>query len=132
MQRVKWLGACGTWFTGELSPCRSPPITSSIADCQHATTYRIGDFGGFAELDRHKAPGYVRDSVWCLLNVDPAAEALRLYVGGDGRGEGDPAFKVLLQEAYVASNVDEFRRPLKLRERLKETEGPVHRTRVQM
>jgi len=52
-------------------------------------------------------------------------EALRIYIGGDGRGDGDPAFKPFLQEAYVASNVDEFRRPLKLRERLIETEGPV-------
>ena len=77
------------------------------------------------EVSRHKAPGFVRDDVWCLLNVDPAVEALRVYIGGDGRGDGDPEFRLLLQQAYVASNIDEFRRPLKLRERLTETEGPV-------
>lgn len=81
-------------------------------------------------INRQKAPGFVRDGIWCLLNVDPAVEALRIYIGGDGRGDGDPAFKPFLQEAYVASNVDEFRRPLKLRERLIETEGPVRHTRV--
>ena len=77
-------------------------------------------------------PGFVHDDVWCLLNVDPAVEALRLFVGGDGRGDGDPAFKILVQQAYVTSNMDEFRRPAKLRERLTETEGPVRRPGSQL
>jgi len=96
-----------------------------MAEHPHGSTCRIGEFKGFADLDRTKAPGFVHDNIWFLLNVDPAVEALRLYIGGEGRGNGNSAFRVLMQQAYVASNVDEFRRPIKLRERLIETEGPV-------
>ena len=86
---------------------------------------RSFDFDSFGRHDRAEDPGYVHDDIWCLVNIEPAVETLRRHIGGDGRGDGDALLLVLLQQAYVASNVDEFRRPPKLRERLTEIKGPV-------
>ena len=80
---------------------------------------------GSAKDDRCKSPGYVSDDVWCHVNTNRAAEKLRQYIGGGGFGKGDPDFSALVASTYSSSNIDEIRRPAKLRERLTATEGPV-------
>ena len=111
-----------TYFPGEYPSYRSTILAD---DSQSESTRRSSMLGNVASFDRLRGPGYVQDDVWCLVNVDPAAQTLRRYIGGNGFGDGDPAFCSLVKKYYIASNVDEFRRPRKLRERLTATEGSV-------
>ena len=118
-------------FLQKLVNFRSSTITSD--DCQQAAICRNIDTDAFGcHDDCTRDPGYVHDNIWSRVNVKPAVETLRRHIGGDGRGDGDPLIFVLLRHAYVASDIDEFRRPLKLRERLKETEGSVTSTESEL
>lgn len=76
-------------------------------------------------LDIAKHPGFVDESVWYALSQDGAVVAMRAYVGGGGRGPGDANFLSLLTHTYSSSNIDEFRKPPKLRENLTQVSGPL-------